>query len=148
MELFDYLKSANKSLFRFESLQTYNVEGEDISDPDEGMEDWWDFIASKTKAGVTMQRVRLVTQPLTDYTKMELEVHKKSKTFGDDIRIIDEEKFKSLQIKQQDFWLIDDSVCLTMNYSASGEYLGFTIENDVETYLKIKSSLLENSVEL
>ncbi len=146
MKLFDYLKSANKSLFRFESLQEYKIDGEDSSD--EGMKEWWNFIDSKTKTGVKMQRVRLIIRPFSDYTKIELEIHKKSKAFGDDIRIIEEDKFKSLQIKQEDFWLIDDSVCLKMNYSTLGEYLGFTLENDVDIYKKAKNSLLENSVEL
>ncbi len=146
IKFFDYLKSANKSLFRFESLQDYKIDGEDTSD--EGMKDWWSFVASKTKAGVKMQRVRLVILPITNYTKMELEIHKKSKTFGDDIQIIEEDKFKSLQIKQEDFWLIDDLVCLKMNYSALGEYIGFTLENNVDTYIKVKNSLLENSIEL
>ncbi|TAK57757.1 hypothetical protein EPO17_01160 [Patescibacteria group bacterium] len=143
----DYLNSAKKSLFRFESLQDYKIDGEDESD--EGMKEWWDFIASKKKQGVQMQRIKLVIRPLTKYTETELEIHKKSSSFGDDIRIIEEEAFKILGVKQEDFWIVDDVICLRMKYSNEGEYLGFdVVEKSVKKYLKIKKVLLKHSVSL
>ena len=63
MDLYKYLRSANKSLFRFESLQEYKVDDDGIEDG--GMKEWWDFIALKTKSDVVMERVRLVIEPLT-----------------------------------------------------------------------------------
>ncbi len=145
MELFEYLKSANKSLFRFESLQEYEVEGEDMSD--EGMKEWWNFIIQKTQEGILMQRVRLVVEPLTEYTKNELEVHKKSKGIGDDIRIMKGDSFNTLNIKQEDFWLVDNKIVLRMNYSISGEYKGFdVIEENIEEYTETKDRLIKNSI--
>lgn len=147
MDLYQYLQSATKSLFRFESLQDYKVGGDGIDDED--MKEWWDFITSKTKAGVLMQRVRLVVEPFTEYTKNELIVHKKSETFGDDIRIIKEKIFNTLNLKQEDFWLVDERIILKMKYSTNGEYLGFdVIENDVDYYIKTKNFLLKNSADL
>ena len=147
MELYKYLQSAQKSLFRFEAFQDYKVEGDGIDD--DGMKEWWDFITLKTKSGVKMQRVRLIIEPLTEYTKNELVVHKKSKTFGDDIRLIREDVFKNLKLKQEDFWLIDDSVILKMNYGARGEYLGFDIiKNGVDDYIAAKNVLIKNSTNL
>ena len=142
MDLYQYLQSARKSLFRFETLQEYNV-GDDGLD-DQGMKDWWDFITLKTSAGVKMERVRLTIEPFTEYTKKELLVHAKSKTFGDDIRTIDEATFKRLSIKQEDFWLIDDNIVLSMKYSDSGVYLGFDIiETEIQKYVETKNTLNE-----
>ncbi len=147
MDLYQYLQSSKISLFRFESLQDYKVDGDGIDD--EGMKEWWDFIASKTENSVVMERVRLITEPLTEYTKNELVVHKKSKNFGDNIKIIKEEIFNTLNLKQEDFWLVDERVALKMKYSANGEYLGFdVIENDIDYYIKIKNLLLKNSINL
>lgn len=145
MELFDYLQSAKKSLFRFEALQEYLVEGEDLEN-DSYMKEWWDFIQEKTRDGIVMERVRLIREPLTEYTKKELVVHKKSKSCGDDIRIIDGNNFEKLEIAEKDFWLIDDKIYLDMKYSNTGEYLGFDVHNnDIEPYQKAKELLLENS---
>ena len=142
-----YLQSAKKSLFRFETLQEYKVEGDGIDD--EGMKEWWDFITLKTKSGIKMERVRLVVEPLTEYTKNEIIIHRKSKTFGDDIRLIKEDVFKSLNINQEDFWLVDETIVLKMNYGIGGEYLGFNvIESDVGHYTAIKNHLIENSIVL
>jgi len=147
MDLYQYFQSANKSLFRFEALQDYKVDGDRIDDED--MKEWWDFIASKTNNGVKMERVRLVTEPLTEYTKNELVVHRKSKMFGDDIRIIKEKTFKRLNIPQEDFWLIDEAVVLKMNYSETGEYNGFDIiKNNIDEFQKIKDILLKKSISL
>lgn len=147
MTLLQHLQSATTSLFRFETLQEYKVDGDGIED--EGMKEWWNFIASKSKEGVRMERVRLIVEPLTDYTKNELIVHTKSKKFGDDIRIIKEDAFKNLNLSQQDFWLIDERVVLLMKYGTRGEYLGFdVVENNVQNYIIIKNLVLKNSIDL
>lgn len=139
----DYLNNSKKSLFRFEALQQYDVGVDDLSDAE--MMPWWEFIKNKTsKENVIMQRVRLVTYPMTEYTKKELEVHKKSVTYGDDIRIVEGDVFTDIK----DFWLVDDEICLEMNYDENGTWLGFEISNDIEKYIKIKDALLKNSTML
>ncbi len=144
MDLYQYLQSAQKSLFRFETLQEYNV-GDDGLDNQE-MKEWWGFITLKTKSGVKMERVRLVIKPLTEYTKRELIVHAKSKTFGDDIKTIDELTFSKLSVPLEDFWLIDEKLALIMKYSESGEYLGFNIEeSDIKKYITTKDILIRHS---
>ena len=144
MDLYQYLQSAQKSLFRFEALQEYKVEGDEIDDKD--LIEWWDFITSKTKSGVVMERVRLIVEPLTEYTKRELVIHAKSKTLGDDIKTIDEVVFNKLHIQQEDFWLIDEKLALIMQYSETGNYLSFdVIERDVEKYIATKDMLIAHS---
>ena len=158
MNLLDYLNSAKSSLFRYEGLQEYDIEQEreavqhflenGVFD-ESRMREWWDFIESKKKTGVSMQRVRLLVEPLTDYTKMELAIHRKSNKVGDDIRVITEEKLKELLgLKPQDFWLIDDSAALLMQYDSVGKYLGFTLAEDVAPFLFLKNEFLKNSISI
>jgi hypothetical protein len=155
MDLGEQLDSAKSSLFRFEGLQTYDPTKKeeafqkflqtgvrDLS----GMQEWWDFIRSKTSSGVVMQRVRLVTFPLTDYTRFELPAHARSVEQGDDIRIITEPVFSSLGINVKDFWMVDEAVVLRMQYDNGGLYLGCELEHNVEPYIHAKQHLLEHSV--
>lgn len=146
MNIESYFNNAKVSMFRFEALQVYDVGVDDMSD--EEMIPWRAFVKEKVESGVLMQRVRLLTYPLTDYTIRELEIHKKSVVCGDDIRTVDSEIFNRLNIEAKDFWLIDDEVCLEMNYDESGKWLGFEMSNDIEKYIKIKEVLLRNSTPL
>lgn len=146
MNIESYFNNAKVSMFRFEALQVYDVGVDDMSD--EEMIPWRAFVKEKVESGVLMQRVRLLTYPLTDYTIRELEIHKKSVVCGDDIRTVDSEIFNRLNIEAKDFWLIDDEVCLEMNYGESGKWLGFEMSNDIEKYIKIKEVLLRNSTPL
>lgn len=156
-DLMAYLRNANSSLFRFEGLQNYDVPHEaemirtwkeqgvvDVS----GMRDWWNFIERKTKSGVRMQRVRLVTLPLSDYTEVELEIHKQSASHGDDIRItaLTTELAEKIGSPIQDFWLIDDFVALAMQYDSNGKYLGFKATQDVAALLSLRDQLLRNAI--
>jgi len=152
-----HLQSAKKSLFRFEYLQDFNISSEkDNFDAykktgvfDHGMmKSWWNFLELKQKEGVVAQRVRLVRKPITKYTEYSLEIFKETIKYGDEIRILPEEKITSDLEKLKDFWLIDDSVVLDMKYSKIGEYLGFKVIDDMKPYLKAKKYLLENSISL
>lgn len=147
MQLFEYLKLAKISLFRFEYLQEYKSDINGMNDSK--MKEWWSFIESKTKSGVVMQRVRLVIEPLNDYTKKEIEIHKKSNNYGDNIKIIKNKEFKKLKIKLKDFWLIDEKIVLKMKYLNNGEYLGFdVIDKNIEDYVKISKILFKNSSDI
>lgn len=141
MTLLDYLKSAEKSLFRFEAQQEYKVE-DDMSPA--SMQAWWNFIESKITNHVLMQRVKLIREPVNDYTKKELEMHRKSVTHGDIIKIIKYHDIEKSNIPTQDFWIIDDILVLEMNYSTTREYLGFNvIKSNIRDYIKIKKPIIK-----
>jgi cation diffusion facilitator CzcD-associated flavoprotein CzcO len=113
---------------------------------DAAMGPWWDFIRTKTKEGVNMSRVRMLVYPLNDYTKAELVAHAKSALCGDDIRTITDTECVSLGFEPVDFWLIDNTTCLLMNYTNEGEWLGFDVVTEhIEKYTEMKHTLLKNS---
>lgn len=141
MELMEYFEEAQKSLFRWEALQEYRVEGDD--DPKE-LQEWWHFIENKTKNGVVMQRVRLVAYPLTDYTKKEIEVHKQSAKRGDDIRYVLEDDMYDLE-HMPDFWIVDNKTVLMMKYDMNGVYEGFNVAKNIQKYLDFKKMVYSRS---
>jgi hypothetical protein len=143
MDLMDYLKQAKSSLFRYESLQDYPDDFFDNAD--ETMKEWWDFIRLKVSEGVKMERVRLITQPITEYVQTELRVHAKSALYGDSIKTINEKDFL---VGLSDFWLVDDKIVLLMNYDSQGHYLSFDVKEDDGEYRNLKLKLLDVSIPL
>jgi hypothetical protein len=157
MDLMKYLQKSQQSLFRFEALQNYAVDEEEksfseflktgkveISDNQE----WYEFISAKVASGVKMQRVRLVTLPLTTYTRYELPYLEAASDHGDQIYIIMDQDFRKLTIPVQDFWLIDDLHALLMNYDDQGKYQNFQLFENVGPYKVIKNKLLKQAVKL
>ena len=159
--LWEAIENCQKSLFRFEGLQDYSAEdGEDTVNyfvktgqlkkfPDTNNK-WWSDIKLKNESGVVTQRVRLVTEPMTDYTRMELEYLKVAKNYsGDDIRIIQEENFLSISIVgTSDFYIIDESRLFFMNYGLEGKYLNSVESDEVIKYVRLKDLLIQSSLPL
>jgi len=157
MNLLEHLETAQKSIFRFEYLQEFLVPGEetslkrfeetgevDVSD----MGEWWSFLKSLHAKGVRTERVRLVREPQTRYTTCELLVHKKSVEQGDDIRVLKEKDLTPDLERLGDFWLVDDKIVLRMNYSPSGEYLGFEEVADTASYVAAREYLWAHALPL
>ncbi|HZS42763.1 MAG TPA: hypothetical protein VFA52_00915 [Candidatus Paceibacterota bacterium] len=152
-----YFKKAFISVFRFEALQDYTAEdGQEMVDEylNNGKlarpeySSWWKEIKEKNEHGVLTQRVRLVDEPLNDYTKMELTYLKKAAAYsGEDIRIIREKDFKN---KLNDFYLIDDKYLFILNYGRRGKFLSseFVEGEKVKEYIKHKKILLNQSAKL
>jgi hypothetical protein len=157
MNPMDYLAQAKESIFRFEYLREYKVPSEWDSFTryqDTGILDtsflreWWSFLEGLHAKEIITQRVRLVREPKTEYTKWELQVHQQTLSHGDDIRIISQDKLTPVLELLKDFWLIDFTTALSMVYSDAGEYLGFTVHNNAEEYSVAKKYLLDNSKSL
>ncbi len=154
------IKNSTTSLFRFEGLQDYS--GEDgmetvrafidtgvlIEHPRDTL--WWREMKVRNEQDITTQRVRLVTEPLTDYTKWELAYLKEAKEYsGDDIRIITEKEFFKITSEEiPDFWLIDNEYVFLMHYGKSGKYLHSEQVTNIDKYLTLKTELMEASVPL
>lgn len=128
---------AQHSLFRLETLDHYDV-GSDGNDfqrylrgedgPDmvrKGV--WHKTLEGYRDRGVSVSRVHVVTQPLTDYLRYEFDWGYAYNLGHEDIRILD--------VTQQpappeldgigDFWLVDGREAAIMHYDTAGRYLGF-----------------------
>lgn len=153
MNLMDYLQSAKVSLFRWEALQYYSSDKESLEFFQttgginrERMNGWWQFLALKKQEGVVLQRVRLVSHPMTQYVEMELLIHKESAKFGDEIFVIEKDELEKSSIQLPDFWIVDDKIVLTMKYGESGDWEGFdVVDGDIQKYSDFKSFLLQES---
>jgi hypothetical protein len=158
--LWKTIEDSDKALFRFECLQDYSAEdgcdkveyfirtGSLLEHSENSA--WWNQIKRMNDSGMSTARVRFVTEPISDYTKMELAYLKEAKKYsGEDIRIITEESFQKLNLSEiKDFYLVDNSQVFLMEYGDKGKYLGSELANDLDKYIILKDRLLENSLPL
>lgn len=79
--------------------------------------------------GKTWQRVRMVTDPPTDYLRWMLDFTHLAVEAGDDIRWMDEADARRLEAPTDDFYLLDDNRLVIMHFDHNG-VSGATIEDD------------------
>jgi len=132
-----WFRRFRRSCFRLETLQCYLGSGEDDSiraflagrspQPHPGKREWMTLVDAAVRDGRTMQRVHVVTEPITDYIRFEVTwSYAYSVAAGEDVRIIpvlDGEPWP-LEIPTCDFWLFDDSELFDMHYDAEGTWTG------------------------
>lgn len=122
------------SAFRLETLPEYRVPheagererylaGEPI--PEGYNAAWHTTIRKNAAAGATMQRVRVVRPPLTDYQRRQFDWgYPGNLQAGEDTRVLDGARADELGLPGWDFWFFDDEVVLRLNYEADGAYVG------------------------
>src|SRR6266542_6119245 len=89
-----------------------------------------------------MQRVRIVSSPLSDYERFELALYRLSNRAGEEIRISNAAEIRSFG----DWWLFDGEAVIVLKYDATGRFLGTEQASDVVRYRRIRDLVLENSI--
>jgi hypothetical protein len=152
-----------KTAFRFEFLQSFDVEDEkdafrafvsgDMQHAfPSKLPEWKSAISAATGAGKMFQRVRWITMPATDYVRWEaLLGYPSLSESGEDIRILDTASVENLVTAPcplQDFWLFDDTICILLDYDSEGRLVGFrrVPEGAIAAYVSAKSILCMKSV--
>jgi hypothetical protein len=149
------LDSFQSSAFRLETLQLYSVpqeaemltafrRGETIKLPDS--HPWLKRVREATITGRQMQRVRIVSYPLSEYVRFEMSLYPHSLASGEDIRIA--EACPELAACNRDFWLFDDNIAVVLQYDGDGRFLGAETTEDVVTYRQQRDLTLSRSMEL
>jgi hypothetical protein len=122
-----------KSAFRFECQQTYSSPEEDaavarfVASQPHGIDLSW--VVPKTRAQIAAGRtktvVRVVVEPPTDYTRLELTVYPELTAEGQDVQIIAVPSGHwPAQLPTQDFWLFDDHDVWRMHYNEDYTFRG------------------------
>ncbi len=139
VELGAMFRSFQRYAFRLETLDRYTVpeetetfaaflRGEPLP-ADLYQRPWLKMVTDHTTAGRRMQRVHLVTPPLSDYLRYEFTVQQETNIgAGEDIRIT--QRTTTLAACTQDFWLFDDTAVFTMRYGGDGMFLGVDHADD------------------
>jgi len=119
----DHFERAEVNIFRLETLQCYGNSGEnpalaafEAGEPrliTSGKREWVALIGDRTAAGCTMQRVHVVSEPISTYLQFELTwSYQPNVAAGEDIGIVPvppgDPRHSGLP-ERTDFWLFDFS---------------------------------------
>lgn len=156
-----------RAAFRLETLQQYEVDS-DGSDfrryldgaltwTPERKEPWLAHLRNEAASGVWRHRVRVITHPITDYTRYECEWgYAPNGEAGEGIRILDlaERDMPDIgALSEYDWWLLTDTEGVhrvaVMHYADDGQFLGATTRDrtDIVRDFAAARDLLWNAAE-
>lgn len=131
MTLSELFETFQISAFRLEGRSNYSVvEEKDALEfydstgqlPENYGNEWFEFVKNQTQLGKKMQRLRLLSNPLSKYERFELNAYIGVKG-GEDIRFAK----RSNQPYESDFWLFDNKWLARMEYGDDGSYIKSTV---------------------
>ncbi|GAB3440126.1 hypothetical protein GCM10027570_05310 [Streptomonospora sediminis] len=131
--------------FHLELRDTYHVSGEEdpftawldgVPDDQAWLQPWLDLMRSATALGRTVRRVRVVTEPVSDYIRFEHEGTADNIAAGEDIRWLPRHHLPeglALPAGGRDWWLFDDRLLAVGHFDAHGRVLGSELVTDPQT---------------
>lgn len=134
----DFVLGYEHTAFRLETRERYNEaeEAEQVrrflaGEPDYAWnEEWAAMMRRRTALGQRMMRVRIVSEPHSDYTRFGLDLARVNAAAGEDIRYLPREQAKNLDLPGCDFWLIDSSRVGILRFAEDDVLLGAEILTD------------------
>ncbi|SRR6266498_662670 len=139
-DFFDLFRTFEHTAFRLEVRESYYekeqpaqfLAGErvDLS----YMESWLALNVSLRVAGKRMERVRVVSQPFSDYTRYGLWLCQYNTQAGEDIRYLD--RVDAAGLPDHDYWLLDSSRLYIVRFTDTDELLGAEPVDDQATIIQ------------
>lgn len=135
--------------FRLENQGVYREPDEDEplrqflageTPDDRWLQPWVDNVRTATSQGRRFQRVRVLTEPLTDYLRFEMDLAlRQNIPAGEDIRALSGPEAAGLDLPEDtDFWLFDDDRVGLMHFGATG-MLGAEMLTDPDTVAQYRT---------
>jgi hypothetical protein len=91
---------------------------------------WTEMMGRHRAAGRTLRRLRVISEPVTDYIKFEwLDAHELAR-LGEDIRWLPRQRASTLVFPGNDMWCFDRETVVFTCLSGDGEVQGFELTRD------------------
>ncbi|WP_405137104.1 DUF6879 family protein [Nocardia sp. NBC_01388] len=138
------LGMAERRAFHLEVEDDHSVSNEDEPmrrwraglpplDPDNYPPDWkrWeDLTDAATARGVALQRVRVVSEPLTEYIRFLHAVTDRNQAHGEEIRWMPRHNLDTAEVTVDEWWLLDDAALAWTLFDQQGDFAGFAVTRD------------------
>jgi hypothetical protein len=126
LEMRDVYAAADHSRFR-------RWQAGEMFDPEQEAE-WWrpwrEMMRRHRDAGRTLRRLRVVSEPVTDYIRFEhLDAAELVKA-GEDVRWLPRQRASALLLPGNDFWCFDAETVVFTDFSGDGEVQGYELTTD------------------
>ncbi|TDO33229.1 hypothetical protein EV643_13327 [Kribbella sp. VKM Ac-2527] len=137
--MWELLNSFEHTAFRLEVRDRYDEPDEHESlekylagEPDDlsWMQEWFDLVRKATTDGKRFSRVRVVTVPLTDYSRFGLWCAQFTNNAGEDIRYLPRDQADASGLPKHDYWLFDSTTLVRMNFADNDTFLVSEVIND------------------
>lgn len=145
------------SAWRFETQPTYTMPREQPGlarflagepKPPDHNERWHGRIRTWAAAGKTINRVRTVRRPLTDYQRLQFSWSIPGNVeAGENVHVLDLTELE-LDLPTQDFWIFDESLVVQLNFRPDGTLINREKQEDstVDQYIAWRDTALKHSV--
>lgn len=144
-----------RSAFRLETHQVYTMPNEQAGlarflagepKPAGHNAGWTETVRKNITVGKTMQRVKVVRRPFTDYTRFLFSWAIPSNVeAGEDYRILDITD-RTVNLPEQDFWIFDESQVALLNFNPDGTLKDRELAAEPKKYLQWQDIALSESV--
>jgi hypothetical protein len=94
-------------------------------DPAERWANWSDLVRATVHRKVSVRRIRIVSEPVTDYIRFEYDVTAAHNVAaGEEVRWLPRAKASGLLVPVIDFWVFDGQVVLWNHFAGDGSWVG------------------------
>jgi hypothetical protein len=94
------------------------------------IQSWLDLVRAATAKGRRFARVRLVSLPLTDYSRFGVWCAQFTNGAGEDIRYLPRDKALAAGLPSHDYWLFDSRKLVRMHFDDGSALLGVEVIED------------------
>lgn len=130
LELLDYYIATNERepFERFQAGQPQDLRWR---------EPWKGLVTAARQAGRRMERVHVVTEPLSDYVRFELTcAYPTNVQAGEDVRILSRDRANTPDLPDHDYWLFDSRRAGRMTYDSDGTLLRIELVDDPDVIVR------------
>jgi hypothetical protein len=149
-----------RSAFRVEARDRYDVdnereefaaflEGKSMRPRTAESGPWLALVAAGRAAGRVIERVRIVSEPLTEYTHFEFAAYRDNIAAGEKVRVVPRAALADADQgwASEDFWIFDEKLVVLLSYDDNGHFLGAQQAKDIRPYLESKQRALSLAVD-
>lgn len=114
-------------------------------DPKERWRDWFELVRETVARGVQVRRVRIISEPVTDFIRYEWELTRGlNLAAGELVRWLPRRGASDLCLPGNDFWVFDDRLVEFNHFTGVGEYADQELSSD-PAVVKLCTSAFETA---
>ncbi|WP_442813282.1 DUF6879 family protein [Streptomyces sp. NBC_01754] len=106
---------------------------------------WWtpfhQLVRTGVDRGISVRRVRVVSEPVTEYIRYEHSITPQNLTAGEDVRWLPRSQASDLLIPGNDLWLFDDRAVKFGLFTGDGGLVGHEMTYDPDVIRSIRASV-------
>ena len=91
---------------------------------------WFELMRRNNEAGKTLKRLRIVSEPVSDYIRFEWLDAAQLVVAGEDVRWLPRRSASTLLLPGNDFWMFDRQTVAFTHFSGSGHVLDHEVTTD------------------